>query len=116
MAGLTPLYFTAAPGVFVCVNVDATKYDGEIRTAVGASTTEPPANSVVFFISERAARRSGAVKLLKLGVRKGTKYRQVPLLCDREKAISALSALNGKKIKLGFGLGVDWDIRTVNGG
>lgn len=115
MAGLTPLYFTAAPGVFVAVNVDATKYDGEVRTAVGASTTAPPANSVVFLLSEKAARKSGALTRLILGVRKGTKFRQVPVLCDKEKTATALTSLKDKKIKLGFGLGVDWDIRTVRG-
>lgn len=116
MAGLTPIYFTAASGVYVCINVDATKYDGEIASVVGATSTAPPANSVVFFLSEKAARRSGALTLLKLGIRKGTKSRQVPLLCDKDKAVSALSALKTKKIKIGFGAGVDWDIRTVSGG
>lgn len=115
MSGLTPIYFTAAPSVYVCVNVDATKYDREIASTVGASTAEPPANSVVFFLSERAARRSGALVELKLGIRKGTKSRQVPLLCDKEKAVTAITALKTKKIKIGFGLGVDWDIKTVRG-
>ncbi len=112
---LTPVYFTAASGVFVCINVDATKYDAEIATIVGASTAEPPANSVVFFLSEKAARKSGALVRLKLGIRKGTKSRQVPLLCDKDKAASAATALKSKKIKIGFGAGVDWDIRTVSG-
>jgi uncharacterized membrane protein len=115
MAGLTPIYFSAASGVFVCINVDATKYDGEIASTVGASTAEPPANSVVFFLSEKAARRSGALVQLKLGVRKGTKSRQVPLLCDKEKAVTAITTLKTKKIKIGFGTGVDWDIKTVRG-
>ena len=115
MSGLTPIYFTAAPGVYVCVNVDKTKYDGEIATTIGASATEPPANSVVFFLSEKAARRSGALIQLKLGVRKGTKSRQIPLLCDKEKAVTAITALKTKKIKIGFGAGVDWDITTVRG-
>lgn len=116
MAGLTPIYFTAASGVYVCINVDRTKYDGEIATTVGASTAEPPANSVVFFLSEKAARRSGALVQLKLGVKRGTKRRQVPLLCDKDKAVTALSSLKTKKVKLGFGTGVEWDIQTVIGG
>lgn len=115
MSGLTPIYFTAAAGVYVCINVDATKYDGEIASTIGASSAEPPANSVVFFLSEKAARKSGALVRLMLGVRKGTKSRQVPLLCDKEKAVTAITALKTKKIKIGFGTGVDWDIRTVRG-
>lgn len=115
MAGLTPFYFTAASGVYVCVNVDKTKYDGDIAAAVGAVTTEPPANSVVFFLSEKAARRSGALVRLMLGVKLGTQRRQVPLLCDKDKAVSALNTLKNKKIKIGFGAGVDWDITTVRG-
>lgn len=116
MAGLTPIYFSAAPGVYVCVNVDKTKYDGEIATVVGASATEPPANSVVFFLSEKAARRSGALKRLQLGCKLGKKRRTVPLLCDKDKALTAATSLKTKKIKLGFGAGVDWDIATVQGG
>ncbi len=116
MAGLTPFYFTAGASTFVAVNVDKTIYDGDIAAAVGGTITEPPANSTVFFLSQRAARRSGAIGRVTLGVVRGKKRRQVRLLCDREKLATVATALKNKKVNLGYGAGVQWDIVTVTAG
>lgn len=115
MTGLTPLYFNAGNSTFICINVDKTKYDAEVATAVGGSTTEPPANAVTFFLSEKAARRSNALGRIVLGCKLGVKRRQVPLMCDKDKLATVGAALKGKKIKIGYGAGVDWDINTVRG-
>lgn len=115
MSGLTPLYFKAGATTFVCLNVDKTIYDGDVASSVGGTTAEPPANSSVFFLSQKAARRSNALGRIVLGCTRGKKRRQVPLMCDKDKLATVASALKGKKLKLGLGLGVDWDINTVRG-
>lgn len=115
MSGLTPIYFKAGTATFVCLNVDKTIYDGDVAPAVGGVTTEPPAGSTVFFLSQKAARRSNALGRIVLGCTRAKKRRQVTLMCDRDKLATVATALKGKKLKLGFGLGVDWDIRTVRG-
>lgn len=116
MSGLTPIYFNAGPSTFVCLNLDKTIYDADIAAAVGGSTTEPPANSAVFFLSQKAGRRSGALGRIRLGCKRGNKRRTVNLICDKDKLATVASALKGKKIKLGLGVGIDWDILTVSGG
>lgn len=115
MSGLTPIYFNAGPSTFICLNVDKTIYDGDVAPAVGGSTAAPPANSLVFFLSQKAARRSNALGRIVLGCKRGTKRRQVPLMCDKDKLATVATSLKGKKLKLGLGLGVDWDINTVRG-
>jgi hypothetical protein len=115
MSGLTPIYFNAASNVFVCLNMDKTIYDADVAAAVGGSVTEPPANSIVFFLDQKAARKSGAVGRIVLGCKRGTKRRQVPLICDKDKLATVATALKDKKVKLGIGAGVEWDILTVRG-
>ena len=115
MSGLTPIYFNAGSSTFVCLNLDKTIYDADVAAAVGGVTTDPPANSVVFFLSQKSARRSGAVGRITLGCKRGTKRRQVTLICDKDKLATVATALKDKKIKLGLGVGVDWDILTVRG-
>ena len=115
MSGLTPIYFKANPSTYVALNLDRTMYDGEIATAVGGVTTEPPAGSTTFFLSQKAAVRSNALGRIVLGCKRAKKRRQVVLICDREKLATVATALKGKKIKLGLGAGVDWDINTVRG-
>lgn len=115
MSGLTPIYFKANSSTFICLNVDKTIYDAEVANAVGGITADPPANSTTFFLSQRAARRSGAVGRIVLGCKRGTKRRQVNLMCDKDKLPTVGTALTGKKVKLGHGAGVEWDILTVRG-
>jgi hypothetical protein len=115
MSGLTPMYFSAGSSTFICLNLDKTIYDADVAAAVGGIATEPPANSTVFFLSQKAARRSGALGRIRLGCKRANKRRTVNLICDKDKLATVATALKGKKIKLGLGAGVDWDILTVTG-
>ncbi|WP_055077666.1 hypothetical protein [Pseudanabaena sp. 'Roaring Creek'] len=112
MAGRVSVYFEAADNVFALVSVDKNKYSGDVLAAVGGESTKP-ANATVFTLSEKAAKRSGEVRLLKVGVKKGKQRRQVNLICSQTKAATVAKDLEGKKMTIGLGQGTDWDIVSV---
>jgi hypothetical protein len=113
MSGLTPFTFKVGTNAYISLNLDKTIYDSDIATACGALSGDAPAGSAVVFQTQKLARRSGLVQVLRVGCVRGKKRRQITLICDKDKSAGIGAALKDKKVNLGRGAGVPWDIVTV---
>ena len=116
----SPAFIQIATGVFASLQVDKDIYDTDVVAGLGISFTPPVDTAVVIPMSQRTARKTGQVMIARVTVRKGTgdleKVRQIPMICDREKAGTVNAALKGKTVTLGIAAPASWTISAVNFG
>lgn len=99
------------------LQLDADIYTAQICQILGIGNTAlPSVKKITASVSQ--ASRDGHAKILKVSCSKGTdpnkKYRQIKLICDADNLDTAISALLGKAIKLGYGTNAsDWTIDSV---